>query len=190
MPPRSVCLNVFTTSLSSGIPKEAGVSIREFAGQNLDMKEKDAAVAERARHDSVQGSPNADNMHSYNESTSPRIIPTIDVSSFPDDMVQPTSNANLSATSTCSTCGQLPSSGSTLQRCSRCKSAYYCSKVCQKTAWKLHKVDCLPGGASGFATPNISTPGSPVHQHHAGSDLTMAERLDLAAGGEVGGKHE
>ena len=26
--------------------------------------------------------------------------------------------------------------------CSRCKSASYCSKECQKAAWKLHKADC------------------------------------------------
>lgn len=57
MPPRSVCLNVFTTSLSHAVPKESNVSIKEV-DSDVDMKEKDAAVMERARHDSVQSSPN------------------------------------------------------------------------------------------------------------------------------------
>lgn len=29
-------------------------------------------------------------------------------------------------------------------RCSRCKKAIYCSTVCQKAAWKLHKKVCFP----------------------------------------------
>jgi MYND finger len=31
----------------------------------------------------------------------------------------------------------------TLLRCSGCRSAYFCSKVCQKAVWKTHKVSCL-----------------------------------------------
>ncbi|KAF1953233.1 hypothetical protein CC80DRAFT_152358 [Byssothecium circinans] len=58
MPPRSVCLNVFTTSLGSGIPKEANVSAREFGSHDGAVKEKEGPVTERGRHDSVQGSPN------------------------------------------------------------------------------------------------------------------------------------
>ncbi|KAF0698282.1 Aste57867_11075 [Aphanomyces stellatus] len=29
-----------------------------------------------------------------------------------------------------------------LMRCVRCQNAYYCSRECQKEAWKLHKGDC------------------------------------------------
>jgi hypothetical protein len=50
MPPRSVCLNVFTTSLGSGsVNKEAEVVVKEVKGAN-----GDGAAEERARHDSVQ----------------------------------------------------------------------------------------------------------------------------------------
>jgi hypothetical protein len=58
MPPRSVCLNVFTTSLGNdiGIRKEheVDVEVREVE----DKMEGVEHVMERARHDSVQGSPN------------------------------------------------------------------------------------------------------------------------------------
>jgi hypothetical protein len=36
------------------------------------------------------------------------------------------------------------------QRCARCKSAYYCSRNCQKLAWKSHKSTCSPS-----STPDI-----------------------------------
>ncbi|ETW09925.1 hypothetical protein H310_00353 [Aphanomyces invadans] len=31
-----------------------------------------------------------------------------------------------------------------LLRCVRCQAAFYCSRECQKAAWKLHKGDCAP----------------------------------------------
>lgn len=50
MPPRSVCLNVFTTSLGNGpVNKEAEVLVRELQGSH-----GDGGAEERARHDSVQ----------------------------------------------------------------------------------------------------------------------------------------
>lgn len=50
MPPRSVCLNVFTTSLgSSPLKKEPEVVVRETQAED-----GVGAVEERARHDSVQ----------------------------------------------------------------------------------------------------------------------------------------
>lgn len=43
-------------------------------------------------------------------------------------------------------CGGCKKPGSTvtngLQRCSRCRSAWYCSTACQKADWKAHKKDC------------------------------------------------
>jgi len=37
----------------------------------------------------------------------------------------------------CAACGT-----PTLQRCSCCKSAHYCSRECQKSAWLVHKLEC------------------------------------------------
>ncbi|KAF1953232.1 hypothetical protein CC80DRAFT_494852 [Byssothecium circinans] len=92
----------------------------------------------------------------------------------------------MTATPLCSTCGQLPASGSSLQRCSRCKSAYYCSKACQKAAWKLHKLDCRGGSSSALATPNISMPGSPTN---GVSEVTYREgSFDVAIAGVEGEK--
>lgn len=34
------------------------------------------------------------------------------------------------------------------QRCSSCKTTYYCSKECQKKAWPEHKNSCKPAGGS------------------------------------------
>lgn len=31
-----------------------------------------------------------------------------------------------------------------LLQCSKCKRAFYCSKVCQTLHWRNHKIDCLP----------------------------------------------
>ncbi|TCD63310.1 hypothetical protein EIP91_005691 [Steccherinum ochraceum] len=48
-----------------------------------------------------------------------------------------------SSSSACAQCGaQKGSVGEELLRCSRCKDAYYCSKDCQKVAWKSHKSIC------------------------------------------------
>jgi TPR repeat protein len=43
----------------------------------------------------------------------------------------------------CAYCSKLRESCKSLNRCSRCKGAYYCGKECQKMHWrKGHKVDC------------------------------------------------
>jgi hypothetical protein len=43
----------------------------------------------------------------------------------------------------CAFCSKLCESCKSLNRCSRCKGAYYCGKKCQKMHWrKGHKVDC------------------------------------------------
>lgn len=50
MPPRSVCLNVFTSSLGHGlVKKETEVVVKE-----LEEKRGDGAAEERKRHDSLQ----------------------------------------------------------------------------------------------------------------------------------------
>ncbi|CAI6332046.1 unnamed protein product [Periconia digitata] len=171
MPPRSVCLNVFTTSLSNAIPKESNVWVREV-DSDVDMKE-DATVTERARHDSLQSSPNETmNAAPYSvaESTTTQSssmpFTNIQTSLTPDGITTlKKQHAVLSSVANpqalvCGTCGQAPAPGASLQRCSRCKAAFYCSKVCQKVAWKVHRTDC--GSASAIATPNISVPGSPT----------------------------
>lgn len=35
----------------------------------------------------------------------------------------------------------------TLQKCSGCRKAFYCSRSCQEAAWKGHKADCKKWGA-------------------------------------------
>jgi hypothetical protein len=30
------------------------------------------------------------------------------------------------------------------KKCSRCNTAYYCSRECQKKHWKMHKKECTP----------------------------------------------
>ncbi|GAQ90657.1 hypothetical protein KFL_006680060 [Klebsormidium nitens] len=42
----------------------------------------------------------------------------------------------------CDQCGALKSPGE-LKRCSRCKSARYCSAQCQRADWKEHRKTCL-----------------------------------------------
>ena len=43
--------------------------------------------------------------------------------------------------SRCNHCGYIGKEGA-LQKCGRCKDAYYCSKECQKKAWPAHKPVC------------------------------------------------
>ncbi|TCD63309.1 hypothetical protein EIP91_005690 [Steccherinum ochraceum] len=49
-----------------------------------------------------------------------------------------------SSSSACAQCGAQKgsSTGEELLRCSRCKNVFYCSKECQKAAWKQHKSAC------------------------------------------------
>jgi hypothetical protein len=173
MPPRSVCLNVFTTSLGNdvGLGKEREVDVEVTEVE--DKMEGVESVVERERHDSVQGPPNdtATTTSCHDELYATKI----DVASLPLELgPQLTKDGNMQTTTkaptTCSTCGEAPIVGVSLSRCSRCKNAFYCSKNCQKSAWKLHKYDCVPTGAlhglfppsSAMHTPDISTPASPV----------------------------
>ncbi|KAF1938937.1 hypothetical protein EJ02DRAFT_457443 [Clathrospora elynae] len=74
-----------------------------------------------------------------------------------------TESLNMALTSKpCTTCSGQPAR----RRCSRCKSAYYCDKNCQKSDWKTHRNVCesIPQTYSAPATPNFSTPTSPTNE--------------------------
>ena len=43
---------------------------------------------------------------------------------------------------TCSNCGDFSNKGVKLMSCSVCYKVHYCSKECQKSHWKIHKVNC------------------------------------------------
>ncbi|KAF1966542.1 hypothetical protein BU23DRAFT_560119 [Bimuria novae-zelandiae CBS 107.79] len=173
MPPRSVCLNVFTTSLGHGsVKKEAEVVVKEMESKS------DGTAEERKRHDSLQEDSLSTTSftHSFASRTnaSPVNATTIDVAALPADATgaaDPFFSTTLPTT--CSTCTRPPPSGHSLLRCSRCKRAYYCSRTCQKQAWKGHKADCdpvsAPSPSSVLETPDVSVPGSPAmatDEHH------------------------
>ncbi|KAF2848660.1 hypothetical protein T440DRAFT_400759, partial [Plenodomus tracheiphilus IPT5] len=80
-----------------------------------------------------------------------------------------TESLNMSLTSKpCTTCSGQPAR----RRCSRCKSAYYCDRNCQKSDWKTHRNACEPIAHQTYsapATPNYSSspssdPASPVNE--------------------------
>lgn len=57
----------------------------------------------------------------------------------------------------CQKCGITPVDGNTLKKCSRCKSAFYCSRDCQKEDWKQHKKRCNDIAQSGASSGNSNT---------------------------------
>lgn len=46
----------------------------------------------------------------------------------------------------CTTCGK--ESTDDLDRCSKCKTVYYCGRKCQKIDWKEHKRECTTSNQS------------------------------------------
>lgn len=48
------------------------------------------------------------------------------------------------ASTSSSSCAFCSAEKTNLLKCSRCKSAFYCSKECQKSHWKAHKANCTP----------------------------------------------
>ena len=58
--------------------------------------------------------------------------------------------------SRCNHCGYIGKEGA-LQKCGRCKDAYYCSKECQVEHWKLHKKECPEMKHTGIQSTSIFT---------------------------------
>ncbi|KAF2825344.1 hypothetical protein CC86DRAFT_371049 [Ophiobolus disseminans] len=162
MPPRSVCLNVFTSSLG----ESSGARDDGFAGamamMNGGMDRRDSAQSDIVRRSSA-GSI-ASTSAPTPQSTSP--IPAFNRAEMFNSLrpMASTESLNFAMNSKpCSTC----SGGPAKRRCSRCKSAYYCDKNCQKTAWKTHRTVCEPATqsySSAPATPNFSNPASPTNE--------------------------
>ena len=52
----------------------------------------------------------------------------------------------------CAHCGETPrrSESQSLHKCSRCKSAAYCNRDCQRLHWKEHKAVCQDAGKAAF----------------------------------------
>ncbi|KAL6709908.1 hypothetical protein ACN47E_000693 [Coniothyrium glycines] len=162
MPPRSVCLNVFTNSLG-----DANAAVRGDGMMNNGMpgalERRDSAqsadITRRSSAGSIGSQPTPP------QSTSP--MPAFSRADLFNTLrpMASTESLNIALTSKpCTTCsGQLAR-----RRCSRCKAAYYCDRNCQKTDWKSHRSVCEPV-APGYtysapATPNFSNPASPVNE--------------------------
>ncbi|KAK1221781.1 hypothetical protein PQX77_015399 [Marasmius sp. AFHP31] len=69
--------------------------------------------------------------------------------------------STLSRFDTCCICNSTASEATgQLQRCSRCKVAYYCGQACQKRSWRLHKKICKdPPADLRFSEPSEGIPG-------------------------------
>jgi ankyrin repeat protein len=100
--------------------------------------------------------------------------------------------ATVTQTGGCAACGggSVPS-GAAFKRCSRCKTVKYCSALCQRTHWSVHKASCAaaPGdpaqegdpssaqGASGSIEPSASTPAAATSK----TTQQASERADRMA---------
>ncbi|KAH7397322.1 hypothetical protein BKA66DRAFT_454149 [Pyrenochaeta sp. MPI-SDFR-AT-0127] len=156
MPPRSVCLNVFTSSLGeSTAVRDDGSLNNRMPGA---MERRDSAqsgIDRRSSSSSIASAPTP-------SSTSP--IPAINRGEIFNTLrpMASTESLNMALSSKpCSACSGQPAR----RRCSRCKSAYYCDRNCQKSDWKAHRGACEPAtqGYSAPVTPNFSTPASPTN---------------------------
>ncbi|KAL0071139.1 hypothetical protein AAF712_001698 [Marasmius tenuissimus] len=68
--------------------------------------------------------------------------------------------STLSRFDTCCICNRTASEATgQLQRCSRCKAAYYCGQACQKRSWKSHKKICKDSPDLRFSEPSEGIPG-------------------------------
>ncbi|GLI61995.1 hypothetical protein VaNZ11_004566 [Volvox africanus] len=76
----------------------------------------------------------------------------------------------------CACCSQPLKSGGLPQRCSQCKSVYYCSIACQKRHWPEHKPNCTKAVSKledASATAQVPSP-------EAADDTTAAETATAA----------
>ncbi|KAI0572835.1 zf-MYND multi-domain protein [Pyrenophora tritici-repentis] len=154
MPPRSVCLNVFTTSLG-----DSNLAVNNNGRGNPMMERRDSAQSDTRR--SSDGSVSSQPTH-------PSILPP-PAFNRPElfHSLRPmasTESLNVSLTSKpCTSCSGAPAR----RRCSRCKAAYYCDRNCQKSDWKTHRNVCEPitQTYSAPATPNFSNPASPTTEN-------------------------
>jgi hypothetical protein len=153
MPPRSVCLNVFTSSLGDGNGavnngRHSIMDRRDSAQSDIPRRSSDGSVASQA-------TPSA--------STSP--LPAFNRPELFHSLRPMASTESLNGSFTskpCTTCSGEPAR----RRCSRCKAAYYCDRNCQKSDWKTHRNVCEPTTQtySAPATPNFSNPASPTNE--------------------------
>lgn len=52
--------------------------------------------------------------------------------------------ASIKRRRSCSYCKRVPQEQEPCKRCSACKHSRYCSRKCQRKAWKTHKQECVP----------------------------------------------
>lgn len=83
----------------------------------------------------------------------------------------------------CASCGQRPSPGIVLSKCSACHTVFYCGIPCQRADWVKHKALCKAAAADEAA--QIASYMATTEEGGAlclarGRDGTIVQRLDLA----------